>query len=394
MHFLRLRSLAVPRVEDRVPLDFKSAVLILLPTVLCLYAMAVLVLVPGTRLYRLALLPLVVALCWRAATRCDASGGSPKYNHNNYGHGIAQFSMSLRMIDWALRREPLDRPQRPSPASLYQDAHDLCSSIRGIGWKWSKGLNTPPETRPTHSNTAFMLSTALRALRDLVICDAIQAIIHVLGPDTFGSLQGGTIFDARLTPFPRYLFSTLLTLLTGTGIYFSLNMTYHAATLAMFVLAPRQDPAMWPPLSVAPWAAVSLRDFWGRRWHQLFRHMFVRFGARPAHALLGRPAGVLGVFALSAVMHDVCIWGMGRGTAFRQIGGFFLLSGVGVLAEQAFERITARKVQGFAGWCWTMLFLLGTGNLLIDAWLTRGLAGASPIPDCLRPTWWFSLWFA
>ncbi|GJE93114.1 membrane bound O-acyl transferase family-domain-containing protein [Phanerochaete sordida] len=219
----------------------------------------------------------------------------------------------------------------------------------------------------------------------MVVCDAFQTAIHLLGPDSFGSLRGGTIFDARLPLVPRYLFSSLISLLTATGIYFSITMLYHTATVAGFALAP--DPRAWPPLSDAPWAATSLRDFWGRRWHQLFRRLFVQIGARPAQAVFGRAGGVLGGFALSAVLHDVCIWGMGRGTAFPQIGGFFLLNGVAVIAEQAFERATGRKVRGYAGWVWTMLFVLATGNLLVDAWLTRGLAGACAIPDFIRPTW-------
>ena len=65
--------------------------------------------------------------------------------------------------------------------------------MRGIGCPWSRGLYIPPETRPTHSNAAFLRSTALRALRDMAICDACQTAIRLLGPGTFGSLRGGTI---------------------------------------------------------------------------------------------------------------------------------------------------------------------------------------------------------
>ena len=298
---------------------------------------------------------------------------------------VIQFVVSLRMIEWTLRSQPLERPKRDPHQSTLYDALNLCCNLRGIGWPWSKGLHIPPETRPMHSRAAFVRSTALRALRDIVVCDALQATLQHLGPDSFGSLHGGTIFDARLALPQRYLWSSFLSLLTAMGIYFSLNLAYHFATLVAFAIS-RQDPAAWPPVSRAPWAATSLSDFWGRRWHQVFRHIFVQFGYKPARAVFGPLGGVLGAFLLSGIMHDICIWPMARGTDFGKIGGFFVLSGVGVVVEQAYERVTSRKVQGFAGWLWAMSFLLATGNLLVDAWLTRGLIGSVVFPEPIRPT--------
>ena len=290
------------------------------------------------------------------------------------------------MIEWALRSQPLERPKRDPLRGLLHDALDLCCNLRGIGWSWSKGLHIPPETRPTHSNAAFVRSTALRTVRDIVVCDVVQATLQHLGPDSFGSLHGGTIFDARLALPQRYLWSSLLSLLTVIGIYFSLDMLYHIAALVAFAIS-RQDPAAWPPVCRAPWAATSLSDFWGRRWHQVFRHIFVQFGYRPARTVFGPLGGVLGVFLLSGTMHDICIWSLARGTDFGKIGGFFVLHGVGVVVEQAYERVTRRKVQGFAGWLWAMSFLLATGNLVVDAWLTRGFIGSAVLPGPVRPTW-------
>ncbi|KAH9030382.1 hypothetical protein EDB84DRAFT_211442 [Lactarius hengduanensis] len=43
-------------------------------------------------------------------------------------------------------------------------------------------------------------------------------------------------------------------------------------------------------VSHRPWLSTSLHEFWSYRWHQLFRHIFVTFGARPGGALLGQPA--------------------------------------------------------------------------------------------------------
>ena len=89
MNISALRDLVTPRLEDRVPLDLKSLAIFFLPVYTCYYSMAVLVLLPGMRFYRLALLPPALFLTWTAATRSDASAGMPEYNHNNYGHCVS-----------------------------------------------------------------------------------------------------------------------------------------------------------------------------------------------------------------------------------------------------------------------------------------------------------------
>lgn len=58
------------------------------PAYMSYYAMAVLVMLPGTRVYRLAFLPLALYVLFRSVVHCDASSGVPEYNHLNYGHGV------------------------------------------------------------------------------------------------------------------------------------------------------------------------------------------------------------------------------------------------------------------------------------------------------------------
>ena len=292
--------------------------------------------------------------------------------------------MAMKITEWTLLTEPLARPQKYRGRSVWKDALNVCCTLRGINWPWSRGILLPTETRPTHSKLAFVRSTFLRMLRDAFACDLVQLILQHMGPQSFGSLAGGTIFDARLAPAPRFAYAMFITLLAGLGIYASLNMMYHLTTVLAFALAD-QDPADWPPLSVAPWAATSLADFWGRRWHQSFRRSFVVLGARPAAALAGGGVGVFGAFVLSAVMHNACIWGMARGSDFVRIGGFFILNGVGLVAEGAFRRHTGRTVGGWWGWGWTALFVLSSATLVIDAWLTRGFVGSAVFPEPLRP---------
>jgi hypothetical protein len=93
----------------------------------------------------------------------------------------------------------------------------------------------------------------------------------------------------------------------------------------------------------------------------------------------------MGAFAVSAVLHDLSMWGLGRGTEFRTVGGFFLLMGVGAALEHAFKAVTGRLVGGIWGWVWTMGWTTAWGTLLIDAWVRGGMCETDSVSDGLRP---------
>ncbi|KAI0276673.1 hypothetical protein BGY98DRAFT_934871 [Russula aff. rugulosa BPL654] len=88
----------------------------------------------------------------------------------------------------------------------------------------------------------------------------------------------------------------------------------------------------------------SITDFWGFRWHQRFRHVFVAFGSRPCLALVCQPGELMGAFAVSGLMRDAeaRVWGLGREKEFRTVGGFFHLmeSCVGAASEHGFKQAT------------------------------------------------------
>lgn len=92
---------------------------------------------------------------------------------------------------------------------------------------------------------------------------------------------------------------------------------------------------------------------------------------------MGEVGGVLGVFLLSGLLHDWTIWGMGKGTDFWRIVGFFYLQGIGMCVEAAFGMLAGRKVRGWWGRAWTWSFMLITAHLVVEAWLQRGLAGGT-----------------
>ncbi|KAF7979150.1 hypothetical protein HWV62_43397 [Athelia sp. TMB] len=297
--------------------------------------------------------------------------------------------MALRMVEWTSYREPLRRTDRehaktelPAPPTLGSalwDACDLATNFRGVGWSFPHAPALPAETRAVASTPTFLLQTLRSALIHFALFDACVYAVRASDPATVGSPFGGTIFDASLPPLARYARSTRITLLAGTLFYAVIQMIYDLNTIN-FILLFRQRPARWPPLFGAPWAAAGVAQFWGAGWHQLFRSAFVRVGVHPLTPLLGR-AGVLGAFLLSAVLHDWGMWGMWGTLHFARVGGFFLAMGGGCVLEALFARVSGRRVRGWAGRAWAAAWVVGWGNLLVDAWARTGLLGSTIAPS-------------
>jgi hypothetical protein len=304
--------------------------------------------------------------------------------------------MALRSVAWTFAKKPLRRydllpveggqhatpVERPlSIPTILLDSLDLMCNLRGIGWSWSPFSKTSPRRSrqpPTIPTILFKL------LLKLLTFDVAHYLVQHTRP-TVNVPAGDTLFDPALSTLPRCAWAAFYTLCGGTVIYTTVDALYHIATLVGRVLL-RQPAWRWPPLSDRPWTSTSIADFWSFRWHQFFRHLFVEFGALvPGAALFGRPGALVGAFVVSGVMHDVGMWGLGRGTEFGTVGGFFVLMGFGACAEIGFRELTGRKVGGLWGWAWTMAWTLGWGTLMIDAWARRGMIAADFFPYGLRP---------
>ncbi|KAF9234627.1 hypothetical protein BU15DRAFT_89926 [Melanogaster broomeanus] len=371
---------------------------VFLPAFLGYYAMAVLVQLPGTRLSRGALLPVVLWMALRANMSLDFSWNYPGLLYLNQGLALAMFTLALRSTAWTVVPEPYARlpihrssnnlrnGDHDSPApksnaisiqSAMWNAWDLVVNLRGIGWNWSQRLYIPKAHFQVESRSVFLVLSLCRLVFFTVAFDAACRCASWFGPDTFGSFKGGTIFDPSLPAPTRYLRSTAITMLSGFSAYFIVEAVYQLHAVE-FVILFQQYPSQWPPLFDAPWMSTSLASFWGRRWHQLFRELMEGY--------FGRAGIVMGSFAVSGVLHDVGMQGMGRGTDTFRVMAFFLLHGVGVIMEYTWNKATGRRVGGFLGWLWTSAWVVLGGNVMVDVWARRGLMGSEFFPEPYRPT--------
>ena len=151
----------------------------------------------------------------------------------------------MRGTVWAVAREPF---RRQSPSNKYNEldsesvytafwnAWDLMLNARGIGWNWPRGLVVPKSAFETDWRITFvLLSTAQLALHALAF-DACLQIICMLSPDTFGSLNGGSLFDHTLPPLLELVRSRFVSSLAALMVYFTIQWSYRFLAIVCVVL--------------------------------------------------------------------------------------------------------------------------------------------------------------
>ncbi|XP_030552993.1 acyl-CoA--sterol O-acyltransferase 1-like [Rhodamnia argentea] len=95
-----------------------------------------------------------------------------------------------------------------------------------------------------------------------------------------------------------------------------------------------------------PYLSTSLQDFWGRRWNIMVSSILRPAVYEPVHAWASRAVGrryaalpaVLGTFAVSALMHELIFYYLGRVRPTGEITWFFLFHGVCLTVEIAVKK--------------------------------------------------------
>ena len=290
-----------------------------------------------------------------------------------------------RILEWTVPREPLVRCSRlgKGSESVILDALDLALTLRGHGWEWSHGVKIPREYRPT-DHRGFMLHVACSAITHALICGGLHKAIGSFDPTTIGA-AGGSLYDDTLPLHTRHIRASIISLVACAGIYTFIQLCYDICTLVA-VLFLRHDPEQWPPAFDAPWLATSISDFWGRRWHQFFRRLFIVQGGIPLQFFFGRAGLVFGTFLSSAVLHYYVAMSIltDKLESWRLLAGFTMFA-PGVLAEIAFKRWTGRKVEGFAGRIWTVTWLFVWGTMCADGFARAGVFGRFNFIELVLP---------
>ena len=116
-----------------------------------------------------------------------------------------------------------------------------------------------------------------------------------------------------------------------------------------------------------PLASRSLSELWGKRWNLGFRKLTHAWVFQPLSKRFGPVAGTLGAFLASGLLHDLVI-SVPAGAGYGLPTAYFLVQGLGVIAERSESGKGMGLGRGARGWLWTALIAAGPLYWLFHPW--------------------------
>ncbi|KAG2012602.1 hypothetical protein GB937_006951 [Aspergillus fischeri] len=183
---------------------------------------------------------------------------------------------------------------------------ELWSCWRGQGWNFADQHLKRGEEQ-TQSRWDFLIANAARILLNRYISDIVRKYAFC----AFWPAQQTNAASVDFRSLPM-LHQHLLVAAQLIRDGLMLDSEYRKTSL-LFVGLYLSTPDRWPGLFGSPADLYTIRNFWGRVWHQIFRHMFTRSGEVVARAL-GAEKGTLMYrytklyvgFLVSGVQHYAC----------------------------------------------------------------------------------------
>ena len=139
-----------------------------------------------------------------------------------------------------------------------------------------------------------------------------------------------------------------------TGVIFML----HFGLFQLLSLAWRQVGVYATPLMQNPLRAKSLTEFWGARWNTAFNELAFRFAFRPLRRWTTLTVTTLAVFGLSGLIHELVISLPAQG-GYGLPTLYFLVQGMGVIAERSRLGRHLGLGRGLLGWLFTLFVTAG-----------------------------------
>ncbi|KAF8312930.1 hypothetical protein DL93DRAFT_1210928 [Clavulina sp. PMI_390] len=427
--FLRL---IVPLPQHKTPITWSVAPIMYSPVVFWLF-MAYLSRRRGTWPLRLAIAPFACVLTLHVTFGYHFP--DPPLHTFNFMLGLVGVPVALKILELAISphgmlkmgeiepgviEKPAVEPDRatkpPQNASSrhplvagFVDAFEVCFSMRGIGWQYGTGTNVylPPEWRDTTNKARFIRQTVALWLINCTLYDVITYGLRLV--PGLGTPAGGSIFAfGGGSTVKKYLISVTITFFTGTTFITGFEIVNQFLTLiAVGVL--NQDLSSCPHLFENPWMAVSLHDLWSRRWHQLVRQTFLFLGGYPLSYILSTFASLVssvlrlpkptshrfvksaklvgflvGTFIGSGLIHYWGTYAMGRGSDLHPLI-FFSAQSIGIILERVWKKVTGRKVGGWVGRIWAIIWVVGGIQWCINSWHERAFQSEMSLPPSLSP---------
>ena len=294
-----------------------------------------------------------------------------------------------------LDREPplwvKEGKKAPLPSTILHRlfyALDLLTSLRGTSWKADRVWDWAPRSLVFHESSKLSRQEFVkRAVRKLVF---EYLLVDFL--DTCNKSRSWNM--SKLDPITSLTFAEQIffSLSVCTGIMLAIEFNYTAISMIMVLLG--SSPACWPPMFINPFSAPSIRAFWTKHWHAIFRRTFGRLASHvlffaPLSNQLLQVCRALLIFLFSASLHILIMYRLDidiRGAQQMHpkktfldpaIIKFFLSQPIGLAIEvmlvEPMARMTTVRWRNVLRRVWVWSFLLWVGRYWSDCWVHRGM---------------------
>ncbi|KHO00256.1 TRI7-like toxin biosynthesis protein [Metarhizium album ARSEF 1941] len=236
----------------------------------------------------------------------------------------------------------------------------LFLASRGVGTPWAvKNIPRHPgalgaQARPGIPKSAFLLRQAAIFAWQYLLLDVMCAVSRLDGssPAAPSARKPSRYSEVTAAELPGYVFMVVASWFLVARVL--VDAGYRAVSLVA-VSSGASPPEDWPPLFGSMWTAFTLRNFWGKFWHQMLRWpltSWANYLARdllrlPRPSLTERYLNTLLVFLLSGLLHVVVDSVQGVPPSQSKAMVFFPLFTVGFMVEdgiqEAWKRLGAPK---------------------------------------------------
>ena len=286
-------------------------------------------------------------------------------------------------------------------------AGTLVVAPRGVGWMHEPTNHIAP--RPNGTRAQFIASQFLWIGAYFIQFDILSILVRA--NPCFGT--GGPSFSAFGWPWRATVWIHPFTAFVSMSIL-------HAMVSILSVAVGLSEPRDWPHLFGSPRKAYTVRNCWGRVWHQMLRKVYVHFiqAYHPINIYFYRsqlltghtdffaqvlrlPKGtfktyfkLFGSFAISGLIHyggDYMLFQNWSGTSMR----FFVLQAVAITFEDMVIALAARfghtqqnTVSRFIGYIWVFAWF----TYSLPMWLDP-IVHAGTMDDGINVSLILGLWY-
>ncbi|MGA8223879.1 MAG: MBOAT family protein [Candidatus Acidiferrales bacterium] len=141
----------------------------------------------------------------------------------------------------------------------------------------------------------------------------------------------------------------------------------HFGTFQLIALGWQRAGIHAQPIMQHPLESQSLSEFWGKRWNLGFRKLSHALVFLPLQKCFGIVPATLGAFVASGLIHDLVISVPAR-AGYGLPTAYFLVQGLGVLAERSGAGRRFGLGRGVRGWLWMALLAAGPVGILFHPW--------------------------